>query len=193
MTVSDKNKKNNGAKSNISEIKLRARAVARGVAIGKVVCLHGRKRQFYRINLDESQIDSEFRRFRAAVRLAKRQLKKISSFPATDGKNSKSSIFEAHLLILEDKSFLEKIEKNLRAQARLVEQLLDYSQIIAGTVKLDGKDINFSDVFENTFSEIEPTAQEKSIQLIKNNHLNGHLIMGDEDKIKLVIHNLLTN
>lgn len=88
---------------------------------------------------------------------------------------------------------LDKIERNLRTQTNLVEQLLDYSQIIAGTIKFDGKDVNFSDVFENTFSEIEPTAQEKSIQLIKANRLNGHLISGDADKIKIVIYNLLAN
>ncbi len=116
MTISDKNKQNNGAKSKISEIKLKARAVARGVAIGKVVCLHGRKRQFYRINLEESQLEKEIRRFRAAHRLAKRQLKKIYSSAEVDNKNSKSSIFDTHLLILDDRSFLEKIEKNIREQ-----------------------------------------------------------------------------
>lgn len=91
------------------------------------------------------------------------------------------------------KMALEKIERNLRSQTKLVEQLLDYSQIVAGTVKFEGKDLNFSEVFENTVSEIEPLAQEKSIEFIKDNQLNGHLILGDEGKIKLVIYNLLTN
>lgn len=116
MTVSNKNKKYNGVNSQHSEIILKARAVARGVAIGKVVCLHGRKRQFYRINLDETKIDKELRRFRAAIRLAKRQLHKISTSKFANGKNSKSNIFEAHLLILEDKSLLEKIETNINEQ-----------------------------------------------------------------------------
>ncbi len=111
-----KKAKNNGAKTKNSEITVKARAVARGVAIGKIVCLHGRKRQFYRINLEESQIEKEIRRFLAAVRLAKRQLSKISSTIANDGKNSRSSIFDTHLLILEDKSFLEKIKKNIEQQ-----------------------------------------------------------------------------
>ena len=74
MTSLNKNTKIDGAKNKLTEIKLKARAVARGVAIGKVVCLHGRKRQFYRINLEESQIEREVRRFRAAIRLARRQL-----------------------------------------------------------------------------------------------------------------------
>jgi len=88
---------------------------------------------------------------------------------------------------------LEKIERNLRSQTKLVEELLDYSQIVSGTIKFEGKEVNFSNVFENTFSEVEPAAQEKRIELLKDNQLNGHLILGDEDKIKIVIHNLLTN
>jgi signal transduction histidine kinase len=88
---------------------------------------------------------------------------------------------------------IEKIDKNLRSQTRLVEELLDYSQIVSGTVEFEGKDVYFSDVFENTFSEIEPTAQEKSIELLKDNQLDKHLVLGDEDKIKIVIYNLLTN
>ena len=114
MTSLNKNTKINGAKNKSTEIKLKARAVARGVAIGKVVCLHGRKRQFYRINLEDSQIEREVRRFRAAIRLAKRQLKKIAT--TDDGRNSKLSVFDAHLMILEDRSLHDKIEKNIVRQ-----------------------------------------------------------------------------
>ncbi len=105
----------------------------------------------------------------------------------------------ARILRIEDLSdntkelALEKIEKNLRSQTKLVEELLDYSQIVSRTIRFEGNEFNFSDVFENTFSEIQPTAQEKNIEFIKDNQLNGHQILGDEDKIKLVIYNLLTN
>ena len=92
-----------------------------------------------------------------------------------------------------EKLALEKIEKNLRLQTKIVEELLDYSQIVSGTIKLEDREVNFSDVFENTFSEVEPTAREKSIEFLKDNQLNGHLVLGDADKIKIVIHILLTN
>lgn len=88
---------------------------------------------------------------------------------------------------------LEKIEKNLRSQTRLVEDLLNYSQIVSGTLFFEDREFNFSNIFENAFSEIEPTAKEKSIEISKDNQLNGQMILGDEDKMKLVIHNLLTN
>lgn len=88
---------------------------------------------------------------------------------------------------------IEKIEKNLRSQAKLVEDLLDYAQIISGTIKLENKEFSFSRAFENVFSEVEPTAQEKKIALFKDNQLNGQRVLGDENKIKLVIYNLLNN
>jgi len=111
MIVFNKTTQISSSKTN-SEIKLDARAVSRGVAIGKVVCLHGRKRQFYRVDLNSAQIEREFRRFRAAVRLASRQLKKI----AANNFTAKANIFDAHLLILEDKSLLQKIEANIEEQ-----------------------------------------------------------------------------
>ncbi len=88
---------------------------------------------------------------------------------------------------------LEKIEKNLRLQTKLVEVLLDYSQIVAGTARLEEREFSFSGIFENTYSEMEPTAQEKNVELLKDNQLNGQLVLGDENKIKTVIYNLLHN
>jgi len=111
MIVFNKTTQISFSKTN-GEIRLDARAVSRGVAVGKVVCLHGRKRQFYRIDLKPAQIEREFRRFRAAVRLASRQLKKIAANHST----AKANIFDAHLLILEDKSLLQKIETNIEEQ-----------------------------------------------------------------------------
>ncbi len=111
MIVFDKTNQVDSSKKN-GEIRLNARAVARGVAIGKVVCLHGRKRQFYRLDLKPAQIDKEIRRFRAAVRLSKRQLKKI----AVNKTSTKANIFDAHLLILEDKTLISTIEKNIEKE-----------------------------------------------------------------------------
>nr|MBA2737910.1 hypothetical protein [Pyrinomonadaceae bacterium] len=73
------NKTSHLPKNNGSELRLKARSVSRGVAIGNVVSLYGRKRQFYKILLEDSQIDREISRFKASIRLAKRQLLQISS------------------------------------------------------------------------------------------------------------------
>jgi phosphotransferase system enzyme I (PtsI) len=116
MSVSNGTVQSSPSKRNRSEIKLYARAVSRGVAIGKIVCLYGRKRQFYRVELKTSQIERELRRFAAAVRLAKRHLKKTSTQKSEIFGEKSAGIFDAHLLILEDKSLLGKIEENIRTR-----------------------------------------------------------------------------
>lgn len=109
-----KSKKSHNSAENSAEVRLPARSVSRGVAIGNVVGLHGEQRQFYKITLKDSAIKKEIRRFRAAVRLAGRQLKKISE--KKTGSSQQTHIFDAHLLILTDKSYLEKIESFISDQ-----------------------------------------------------------------------------
>lgn len=108
----DNTKRSSISANGRSEIKIQARSVSRGVAIGKVVCLHGRKRQFYRIQLTGPHIEREVRRFRAAIRLAKRQLAKISNNGRREG--SAAGIFDVHSLILDDSSMLTAIEDVIR-------------------------------------------------------------------------------
>lgn len=110
MNAFDTKKQNSHLPIAQNEIRLNARAVSRGVAVGKIICLHGRKRQFYKFNIESTQIERELRRFRAAIRLAVRQLKKISTQESGKITETKANIFDAHLLILEDKSLHEKIE-----------------------------------------------------------------------------------
>lgn len=88
---------------------------------------------------------------------------------------------------------LLKIDKNLRSQASLVEELLNYSEIISGKVNLKDEQINFSEMFENTYEEFESLASEKQIELSKENFLANQIVSGDKDKLRLVIYNLLSN
>ncbi|CAN5734843.1 phosphoenolpyruvate--protein phosphotransferase [soil metagenome] len=115
MTTNNLTNKINSSQNRNGEINLNGTAVSRGVGIGKIVSLYGNKRQFYRINLDAAKIEKELRRFRAALRLAKRQLKKISAQTSENGE-SQAGIFETHLLFLEDKSLLAKIEDTILSQ-----------------------------------------------------------------------------
>lgn len=101
-----------------TELRFRARAVSRGVAIGRIVCLHGTNRQFYRVSIDESQIKRESRRFRAAIRLATRQLKSLASNKTAQAGHSGTQIFETHQEILNDTLLHEAIETEI-AQERV--------------------------------------------------------------------------
>ena len=109
-----------------AEQKLRARAVSRGVAVGKIICLHGKKRQFYRRNLEQNQVEKEVRRFQAAVRLAKLHLKKTVQGKSKSDGVTQAEIFDTHLLILEDSSLLSKIETEIRDQKVNAEWAVKY-------------------------------------------------------------------
>lgn len=88
---------------------------------------------------------------------------------------------------------LQKIDKNLRTQAGLVEQLLTYSDIISGNIEIGDKQVNFPALVEETISEVEPLAREKNITLITENHLNGETVAGDNEQLKIVLESLLKN
>lgn len=88
---------------------------------------------------------------------------------------------------------LEKIEKNLRHQTSLVDDLLDYSQMISEKTKFEKRKIVFAEVFEDVYEKLKEQAREKGIELCKRNNLNGSKILGDEEKLKTVVSNLLSN
>lgn len=113
MPLIKKNKKNATKGEINSEMRFKARSVSRGVAIGNVVCLHGTKRQFYRLSITAEEVESELLRLQSAVQFARKQLKKIVLSKEGNGKETKTSIFEAHQFILEDKSLISKFEKSI--------------------------------------------------------------------------------
>ena len=88
---------------------------------------------------------------------------------------------------------LQKIDKNLRAQASLVEQLLGYSEIIAGKTNLQKEEIDFAALFQEAINEIKPLADEKKIELQTTFDAGAAQIAGDREKLKIAIQNLLTN
>lgn len=88
---------------------------------------------------------------------------------------------------------LQKIEKNLRLQTTLVEDLLNYSQLVSSNVTLEKEEFDCSEIFENVYTEFEKVAQRKGIEIIKENNVNGEKMLGDANKIKMVIVNLFSN
>lgn len=91
------------------------------------------------------------------------------------------------------KQALQKIDKNLRTQTFIVEELLDFSQLVSKKINLNQQKTDFSKLFEDAFSQVAALAQDKEIQLIKENSLNGQRVYGDDERLKKVIKNLLAN
>lgn len=88
---------------------------------------------------------------------------------------------------------LQTIDKSLRIQTKIIEDLLDFSQLTCGKQDVIDQKIQFSDVFEEAFEEVRGIAGEKKITLEKKNLLNGQEVCGDYLRLKKVIKNLLAN
>jgi phosphotransferase system enzyme I (PtsI) len=88
--------------------------VSDGVVVGRVLRVFSGVHQVYRATLDAKDVERETRRLRAAVRLARMQLLAIKARAEKELGADHAYIFDAHLLMLEDRKLLEDVEKYIR-------------------------------------------------------------------------------
>jgi PAS domain S-box-containing protein len=85
------------------------------------------------------------------------------------------------------------IERNVRAQTQLIEDLLDMSRITSGKVRLEIRSINLSDVAAAAIETVAPAAQGKGVKIVPIMDKKSALISGDPVRLQQVIWNLLSN
>lgn len=88
---------------------------------------------------------------------------------------------------------LRTIERSARAQSQLVEDLLDFSRIIGGQVRLDVRPVDLSEVIEAAIETVRPAAEAKGIRLDVVVDPRAGPVSGDPDRLQQVAWNLLTN
>lgn len=85
--------------------------VSEGAAVGRVLRVQsGARENVYRATLDAEEVQRELRRFRVAVRLARRQLSAVKRRAEQLLGAEHAYIFDAHLLMLEDRKLVEDVE-----------------------------------------------------------------------------------
>ncbi|HEX5463072.1 MAG TPA: ATP-binding protein [Steroidobacteraceae bacterium] len=88
---------------------------------------------------------------------------------------------------------LETIERNARAQKRLIEDLLDVSRIVTGKIALELGDVVPSRVVEGAIATMQPAAQAKQLRIVPILGEVTGVIRGDAARLTQVICNLLSN
>lgn len=88
---------------------------------------------------------------------------------------------------------METIERSAKAQAQLVEDLLDVSRIIQGKLRLNVCPIELASVIEAALDTVRPAAEAKQIQLLCVLDPAAGLVAGDFDRLQQVVWNLLSN
>jgi CheY-like chemotaxis protein/two-component sensor histidine kinase len=85
------------------------------------------------------------------------------------------------------------IERNARAQAQIIADLLDMSAIVSGKVRLEMQPIDLAAVVEASATAVRPAALAKGVHLeVRLDHTAGD-VNGDPNRLQQVFWNLLTN
>jgi signal transduction histidine kinase/ActR/RegA family two-component response regulator len=88
---------------------------------------------------------------------------------------------------------LESIERNARAQARLIEDILEISRIVTGKLRLQVREVDLAAIVETAVDIVRPAALAKRLQLDADIEARPALTQGDPDRLQQVIWNLLSN
>ena len=91
------------------------------------------------------------------------------------------------------KRAVDVIDRNARAQVRLIEDLLDLNRIMAGKVRLDVKQVSLLEIAQSVIESAEPGAKAKDIRLEARLDPDTPLVPGDSDRLQQVVWNLLSN
>jgi signal transduction histidine kinase len=88
---------------------------------------------------------------------------------------------------------VETIGRNAKAQAQIVDDILDVSRIITGNLSLDLHPLEVVPVVENAINVVRPTADAKGIKIEKQFDPTPAMISGDANRLQQVVWNLLSN
>jgi PAS domain S-box-containing protein len=88
---------------------------------------------------------------------------------------------------------LEVLERNTRAQAQLIEDLLDMSRVVTGHLRLDMRRLELPGVIQAAVDAVKPASQAKEVEIAIDLDPGVGPIFGDPDRLQQVVWNLLTN
>ena len=132
------------------ELRCHGLGVSDGIVVGRVLRLQKGTHDVYRAEISDGDLEQERRRFRAAVRLSRRQLDAIKQRAEQELGRGHAYIFDAHLLFLEDakltrdvEDFIVKERSNAEWATKVVgDQLLSiYAQMNDEYLRERGSDI----------------------------------------------------
>ncbi|MGH8227063.1 MAG: ATP-binding response regulator [Steroidobacteraceae bacterium] len=88
---------------------------------------------------------------------------------------------------------LETIERNARAQKRLIEDLLEVSRVVTGKVTLELAAVDPRRILETSIETMLPAAHAKGIALVPLLDTGVGVLRGDPARLQQIICNLLSN
>jgi len=88
---------------------------------------------------------------------------------------------------------IDVIDRNARAQVRLIDDLLDLNRIMAGKVRLDLKQVSLPDIVQNVIESAELGAKAKGIGIETRLDPDTPPLSADSGRLQQIVWNLLSN
>jgi signal transduction histidine kinase/CheY-like chemotaxis protein len=88
---------------------------------------------------------------------------------------------------------LETIARNARAQAQLIDDLLDMNRIVSGKIRLDVRKLDLATVVEAALESVRPSVAAKELRLRATVEPHAGPVFGDPNRLQQVVWNLLSN
>ena len=88
---------------------------------------------------------------------------------------------------------IDTIERNVKTQARLIEDLLDVSRIVAGKLRLERQRVDLAEVIRGAIDEAMVAADAKSIRIDSELEPIAGEVVGDAQRLQQIFSNLLSN
>jgi hypothetical protein len=88
---------------------------------------------------------------------------------------------------------LETIERNVRLQSALINDILDVSRIVRGKLQLEMEPMELSPVVEAALRAARLSAEEKRIEIAARLAASADAVSGDSERLQQVVNNLLSN
>jgi PAS domain S-box-containing protein len=88
---------------------------------------------------------------------------------------------------------LNAIEHSGRAQAKLIDDLLDVSRIVGGNLRLDLQAVDLGEVVGAALERIRPSAEAKGVRIEARLDARLDRVAGDAERLQQVVWNLLSN
>jgi len=130
------------------------------MAVGRAICLHGRKRQFFKAHIEKEHSISEISRFRNAMTTAKAQLEDLVASENSVAGNARD-IFDVQLLIIEHSGIEDEVvslikEQSVNAEWALKEvtDLHVARQSAVSDEKFRDRSIDIQDVAERILTDL---------------------------------------
>jgi phosphotransferase system enzyme I (PtsI) len=178
-------------------VRLRGVGVSPGIALGEVQLTENVVFTTRKETISASQVSNELRRLGRAIKRTKGQLSKIKKDIKNKVGEEHSFIFEAHLLMLEDKSLLSSLEAFIKKEKARAEWSISrihekYQKIFESfhDEYLMQRKFDVSDVLSRIYRNLEPTERGKRDDG-KNKIIVAHELLPSEAALKLSKGNVL--